>query len=60
MITKNAGDGNSKDVTMPSFGSDEFVFLARRLRYETDAEHLRDDLTRYIADVQEINIRLLG
>ena len=51
--------GNSKDVTMPLFGSDEFVFLARRLRYE-DAEHLRTDLARYIADVQEINNRLLG
>ena len=52
--------GNSKDVTMPPFGSDEFVFLARRLRYETDAEHLRSDLARYITDVQEINSRLLG
>jgi glutamate-ammonia-ligase adenylyltransferase len=51
--------GNSKDVTMPSFSSDEFVFLARRLRYE-DAEHLRNDLSRYIADVQEINSRLLA
>jgi glutamate-ammonia-ligase adenylyltransferase len=51
--------GNSKDVTMPAFGSDEFIFLARRLLYE-DAEHLRDDLTRFVADVQEINLRLLG
>lgn len=51
--------GNSKDVTMPQFGSDEFIFLARRLLYE-DAEHLRDDLSRYVADVQEINTRLLG
>ncbi|MEP7137971.1 MAG: glutamine synthetase adenylyltransferase, partial [Chloroflexota bacterium] len=51
--------GNSKDVTMPPFGSDEFIFLARRLRYESDAEHLREDLTRYVADVQEINVRLL-
>jgi len=51
--------GNSKDVTMPPFGSDEFIFLARRLRYETDAEHLRDDLARYVTDVQEINNRLL-
>ncbi|HEU0291756.1 MAG TPA: hypothetical protein VFR47_03425 [Anaerolineales bacterium] len=51
--------GNSKDVTMPPFGSDEFIFLARRLRYE-DAEHLRADLARYVADVQEINTRLLG
>lgn len=52
--------GNSKDVTMPPFGSEEFIFLTRRLRYETDAEHLREDLTRYVADVQEINARLLG
>ena len=51
--------GNSKDVTMPAVGSDEFIFLARRLRYE-DAQHLREDLSRYIADVQEINVRLLG
>jgi glutamate-ammonia-ligase adenylyltransferase len=51
--------GNSKDVTMPAFGSDEFIFLARRLRYE-DPDHLRDDLSRYVADVQEINSRLLG
>jgi glutamate-ammonia-ligase adenylyltransferase len=51
--------GNSKDVTMPPFGSDEFLFLARRLRYE-EAEQLRNDLSRYVADVQEINSRLLG
>jgi [glutamine synthetase] adenylyltransferase / [glutamine synthetase]-adenylyl-L-tyrosine phosphorylase len=52
--------GNAKDVTIPPFGTEEFVFLARRLRYELDVEHLRDDLTRYVADVQEINNRLLG
>jgi hypothetical protein len=47
-------------VTIPPFGTEEFVFLARRLRYELDMEHLRDDLARYVADVQEINNRLLG
>ena len=52
--------GNSKDVTLPAFGSEEFVFLARRLRYEVDLEALRDDLARYISDVQEINSRLLA
>jgi glutamate-ammonia-ligase adenylyltransferase len=52
--------GNSKDVTIPPFGIEEFIFLARRLRYELDMEHLRDDLARYVADVQEINNRLLG
>ena len=51
--------GNAKDVTVPPFGSEEFVFLARRLRYEMDVEHLRDDLARYVADVQEMNTRLL-
>ncbi|RPI91520.1 MAG: glutamine synthetase adenylyltransferase, partial [Chloroflexi bacterium] len=51
--------GNSKDVTMPPFDSDEFTFLARRLRYEGDTKHLRDELARYVADVQEINNRLL-
>jgi glutamate-ammonia-ligase adenylyltransferase len=52
--------GNAKDVTIPPFGTEEFTFLARRLRYEMDVKHLRDDLARYIADVQEINNRLLG
>ncbi len=52
--------GNAKDVTIPPFGTEEFIFLARRLRYELDVEHLRDDLSRYIAEVQEINNRLLG
>jgi glutamate-ammonia-ligase adenylyltransferase len=52
--------GNAKDVTIPPFGTEEFIFLARRLRYELDVEHLREDLARYIADVQEINNRLLG
>jgi glutamate-ammonia-ligase adenylyltransferase len=51
--------GNSKDVTLPAFGSEEFIFLARRLRYEMDIARLRDDLARYVAEVQEINTRLL-
>jgi len=52
--------GNAKDVTIPPFGAEEFIFLARRLRYEQDVHLLRDDLARYVADVQEINTRLLG
>ncbi len=52
--------GNAKDVTIPPFGTEEFIFLARRLRYEMDVEHLRDDLARYVADVQEINNHLLN
>jgi glutamate-ammonia-ligase adenylyltransferase len=52
--------GNAKDVTIPPFGTEEFIFLARRLRYELDVDHLRDDLARYVADVQEINNQLLS
>ncbi len=52
--------GNSRDVTIPPYESEEFAFLARRLLYGSDAGRLRIDLTRYAADVQEINTRLLG
>ncbi len=51
--------GNSKDVTLPEYDSEEFIFLARRLRYEQDVERLRADLASYVTDVQEINARLL-
>ena len=44
---------------MPPVGSDEFLFLARRLGYEQDVKHLSEDLARHVADVQEINTRLL-
>ena len=52
--------GNAKDVNVPSFGTEEFAFLARRLRYGNDLARLRDDLIRYQIDVQEINARLLN
>jgi glutamate-ammonia-ligase adenylyltransferase len=51
--------GNTKDVTIPPFESEEFAFLARRLLYGGDTTRLRDDLTRYAGEVQEINARLL-
>jgi glutamate-ammonia-ligase adenylyltransferase len=51
--------GNAKDVTVPVYGSEEYAFLARRLRYENDIDRLRDDLQRYTTEVQEINQRLL-
>ena len=51
--------GNAKDVNIPAYGSEEFAFLARRLRYANEAERLRDDLVRYQTDVQEINTKLL-
>jgi glutamate-ammonia-ligase adenylyltransferase len=51
--------GNSKDVTVPVYGSDEFAFLARRLKYGNDVQSLRDHLFQVQADVVEMNRRLL-
>lgn len=51
--------GNTKDITIPPYESEEFAFLARRLLYGSDTARLRDDLTRYTAEVQEMNVRLL-
>jgi [glutamine synthetase] adenylyltransferase / [glutamine synthetase]-adenylyl-L-tyrosine phosphorylase len=51
--------GNAKDVTVPDYDSEEFAFLARRLRYGNELARLREDLLRYQTDVQEINTRLL-
>ncbi len=52
--------GNSKDTTVPAYNSEEFAFLARRLRYENDINQLWEDMGRFVTDVQEINHRLLG
>jgi glutamate-ammonia-ligase adenylyltransferase len=51
--------GHAKDMTVPPADSEEFAFLARRLRYGKDLARLRDDLRRYTTDVQELNARLL-
>lgn len=52
--------GNAKDVTVPPYESEEFAFLARRLRYENSIDRLQNDLLGYQTDVLEINTRLLG
>ena len=52
--------GNSKDVNLPLFDSEEFAFLARRLRYGLEINRLREDLIRYPMDVQELNLRYLS
>jgi glutamate-ammonia-ligase adenylyltransferase len=51
---------NAKDLTVPPADSDEFAFLARRLRYEGDFSRLSEELNRYTTDVLEINHKLLG
>ena len=45
---------------MPPVGSEEFVFLARRLCYQSDLDMLATDVARHSHNVREINTRLLG
>jgi glutamate-ammonia-ligase adenylyltransferase len=52
--------GNAKDLTVPPDDSEEFAFLARRLRYGNDLVQLRDDLAHHTTSVQELSVRLLG
>jgi len=52
--------GNAKDLTVPLEDSEEFAFLARRLRYGDDLAQLRDDLTRHTTFVQELSAQMLG
>ena len=52
--------GNAKDVTIPLSHTEEFAFLARRLRYGKDINQLVQDLEIHSANVAEINHRLLS
>ncbi|MFI5181611.1 MAG: glutamine synthetase adenylyltransferase [Thermoanaerobaculia bacterium] len=52
--------GHAKDVTVPPYDSEEFAFLARRLKYGNDVARLRDELAQYASSVQELSKRLLG
>jgi glutamate-ammonia-ligase adenylyltransferase len=51
--------GNAKDLTVPPFGSEEYEYLTRRLRYGNDTQRLRDELIRFTNDVLELNRKLL-
>ena len=50
--------GNAKDLTVPPADSEEFAFLARRLRYGNDVAQLRQDLARHSSSVQELGAQL--
>lgn len=52
--------GNAKDLIVPPEDTEEFTYLARRLRYEGDRAKLHVDMLRFAAAVQDINQRLLG
>ena len=51
--------GNARDLTVPPPDTEEYAFLARRLRYGSDVAQLRDDLNRHTTSVQEMYARLL-
>lgn len=51
--------GNSKDVNVPPFDSEEFSFLSRRLRFGKDHQKLIETIARVQADVVELNRKLL-
>jgi glutamate-ammonia-ligase adenylyltransferase len=52
--------GNAKDLTVPPAESEEFAFLARRLRYGNNVAQLRQDLALHSSSVQELGAQLLG
>jgi glutamate-ammonia-ligase adenylyltransferase len=51
--------GNAKDVTVPEKDSEEFSYLARRIRYGEDTSRLQKDLILHTTFVQDANRRLL-
>ena len=52
--------GNAKDITLPDENSEEFAFLARRMRYGDDLARLKQDLVTHTTAIREINRWLLG
>ncbi len=52
--------GNSKDLTVPAEGTEEFAFLARRLAYGHEPGRLSAALNNHTAWVQRLAERLLG
>ncbi|MCB0165262.1 MAG: glutamine synthetase adenylyltransferase [Anaerolineae bacterium] len=53
--------GNTKDLTVPPVDSEEFIYLARRMRYKDgNLVQLNYDLTTHTSRVQEINSRILS
>ncbi len=45
--------GDASDLTVPEFTSDEFLFLARRLGYQSNVLRLQQDFERHIRHVQD-------
>ncbi|MGH7493146.1 MAG: ACT domain-containing protein [bacterium] len=52
--------GHAKDLTVPAAGSDEMLYLARRMGYEPAHQRLLDEMNGHTATVLELSRRLLG
>lgn len=57
--------GNAKDLVLPPIGSDEFIFLSRRVGYTTDdwqagARHLKSDVEEHMRKTREFFERTFG
>ena len=57
--------GNAKDLVLPPIGSDEFIFLSRRVGYTTDdweagARHLQTDIEGHMKLTKEFFERTFG
>ncbi|MHB9034500.1 MAG: [protein-PII] uridylyltransferase family protein, partial [Anaerolineae bacterium] len=50
--------GNTKDLTVPNIGSDEFAYLARRLGYQHDTTRLSTDLSDAMSTIQRLQAQL--
>jgi glutamate-ammonia-ligase adenylyltransferase len=57
--------GNAKDLVLPAPDSDEFIFLARRVGYQTEewqagARHLQTDLEEHMRKTREFFEKMFG
>ena len=57
--------GNAKDLVLPPSGSEEFIFLARRVGYATDdwqagARHLQSDIQQHMTLTKQFFERTFG
>lgn len=57
--------GNAKDLVLPPIGSDEFIFLSRRVGYTTDdwqagARHLQTDIEQHMKLTKEFFEKTFG
>jgi [glutamine synthetase] adenylyltransferase / [glutamine synthetase]-adenylyl-L-tyrosine phosphorylase len=52
--------GSARDLVLPTAGSDELLYLARRMKYPLDAGGLLEDFVRYTKIVRQFIKKRLG